>query len=131
MGTRSYLNEIKISQTENDFKINIVNEICLGKLLAYLDYKEIPESETFAIIKKIDKDEEDNEYFEQYEDIGFCNEYITLNTIITGETAFKIILAFESDKRKFECWPYSRECFEELIGSINMNGFYLFEMHGA
>ena len=137
MGVRSYLEEIKITQTEDEnyetqLNINIVKEIYLGKLFAYLSPGEIKESEAFDMLKRIDHNKEDEEYFKQFEEYGFCNEYpLYLNCILSGLQVTWFLLYFYNDKHKFNICPFTEEDLDEISKNIELDKYYLLKMHGA
>lgn len=137
MGVRSYLEEIEITQTEDEnyrpqLNINIVKEIYLGKLFAYLSLNQIKESEAFDMLKRIDHNEEDKEYLKQFEECGFCNEYpLYLNCILTGAQAVWFLLYFYNDKHKFNIYPITEEDLNEISKNIDLSKYYLLKMHGA
>ena len=108
MGVRTNILGLKESvmlKTNNE----VVNEytedeVCLGKLVAYIDYPVTEKMETVKWLEAHLKDEEDKEYIKRYKDIGYCGEYITFNQVFTHEEMLEFIEAYYSDKVKLSSW---------------------------
>lgn len=77
---------------------------CLGKMVAYVDMRDVPKMETVQWLEKHLKDEEDKEYLAQYKDVGYCNEYITFNQVFTHEEMLEFVEAYYNDKVSKSGW---------------------------
>lgn len=80
------------------------SEVCLGKLVAYVDTFVPEKMETVKWLEDHLNDDEDKEYIKQYKDHGYCGEYITFNQIFTREEMRKFIEAYYNDKINFSGW---------------------------
>lgn len=104
------------------------SEVCLGKMVAYVDPKEI--KDTVNWIDQHLKEKVDIEYFAQYKEIGECGEYITFDTKFTHEEVLEFTEVYLKDKSKMQKWNNTggiKETVEDLKGF----DYYQIEWIGA